>query len=208
MNKALSPNKLTGIKPVFALGIMASPREAGNCDLLLDKALEGAHSAGAVTEKIILNKIVFSGCQACGASGDNGRCIIEDDFQKIFDKVQKADIVIAASPVFFGSLSGQMKIMIDRFQCLWRAKYLLKAISCAKIKHGGFICVQAAKRKDFFENAKMIVTNFFAVIGAEYNGELFYSGLEKKGDVLNTPEFMRKAFELGARLAKIKEEQI
>ena len=108
------------------LGINGSPRIGGNTDILLDKVLEGAKAKGAKTEKVILNTLKFSPCQECENIRDDGTCIIEDDMQPLYKKIEEAEAVILASPIFFGSLSAQTKMMIDRFQCLWRAKYLFK----------------------------------------------------------------------------------
>ena len=108
------------------LGINGSPRIGGNTDILLDKVLEGARSKGADTEKIILNKLKYSGCQECEAVKDDGSCIVQDDMQGVYKKIKATDVFILASPIFFGSLSAQTKMMVDRFQCAWRVKYILK----------------------------------------------------------------------------------
>ena len=179
------------------LGINGSPRIGGNTDILLDIALEGARSKGAKIEKIILNKLKFSLCQECDKVRDDGSCIIEDDMQSIYKKIDEADAIILASPIFFGSISAQTKMMIDRFQCLWRAKYILKTDILQKKKKGAFISVEGSTRKDFFDNAKSIVKNLFATIDAEYSEELFCPGVDEKASVLKHPDFLKKAFELG-----------
>ena len=182
------------------LGINGSPRVGGNTDILLEEALKGASREGARTEKIVLNNLNFSPCQECENARDDGTCIIEDDLQPIYQKINEADVIILASPIFFGSLSAQMKMMIDRFQCLWRAKYLVKK-NVGKKRKGGFISVEASTRKNFFDNAKSIVKNFFAVIDVDYQEELFCSGVSEKGDILKHPNFLKRAFELGRGLS-------
>ncbi|MBU3959057.1 MAG: flavodoxin family protein [Candidatus Omnitrophica bacterium] len=185
------------------LGINGSPRIGGNTDVLLDKALEGARSSGAQTEKIVLNQLRFSPCQECQEIRDDGTCIIEDELQPLYRKIDEADIIILASPIFFGSLSAQAKMMIDRFQCAWRAKYILKKDIFQRQRKGGFISVEATTRKDFFANAKSIVKNFFLTINASYQEELFCSGIDEKGSILKSPDILNKAFELGKRIAAI-----
>ncbi|MFH1584192.1 MAG: flavodoxin family protein [Actinomycetota bacterium] len=186
---------------MFVLGINGSPRIGGNTDILLDKVLEGAKSKGLKTEKISLNKLKFSPCQECENTRDDGVCIIEDDMQIIYKKVKEADAIILASPIFFGSLSAQMKMMIDRFQCIWKAKYIYKKDIFEKGRNGTFISVAASRRRDFFNNAKSIVRNFFKVISVDYKEELFCQGVDEKGEILKHPEFLKKAFELGERIA-------
>jgi len=182
------------------LGINGSPRIGGNTDILLDKAMEGARSKGAETEKIILNKLKFVGCQECENIKDDGSCIVNDDMQGVYKKIKDADVLMLASPIFFGSLSAQTKMMIDRYQCIWRLRYILKKDTGFKKKKGIFISVEGSRRMDFFENAKSIVLNLFAVIDADYTGELFCPGIDGKGDILNHPDCLKKAHELGARI--------
>jgi multimeric flavodoxin WrbA len=182
------------------LGISGSPRIGGNTDILLDKILEGAESKGASTEKVILNTLKFSPCQECENIRDDGTCIVEDDMQPVYKKIEQADVIILGSPIFFGSLSAQTKMMIDRFQCAWRAKYILKKDIFKRRCKGAFISVEASDRKDFFDNAKSIVKNFFATINADYKEELLCSGIDEKGKILKHPDILKKAFELGERI--------
>jgi multimeric flavodoxin WrbA len=188
---------------MFVLGINGSPRIGGNTDILIDKSLGGARLKGAETEKIILNKLKFSPCQECKNTRDDGICIIEDEMQFVYKKVKKADAIILASPIFFGSLSAQMKMMIDRFQCVWKAKYIFKKDLYKRKRIGGFICIQASKKRNFCNNAKVIVKNFFSVIDVIYKEELFCSGIDYKGEILKHPEFLEKSFELGKGITSI-----
>ena len=182
------------------LGISGSPRRKGNTEILLDRILEGSKSKGAEIEKIILNKLKFVPCQECEDIKDDGTCIIEDDMQFVYEKIKHSDALILASPIFFGSLSAQTKMMIDRFQCLWRAKYMLNIdVGYKKIK-GVFVSVEASDRQDFFNNAKAIVKNLFSVINVEYSEELLCTNIDKLGSILKHPRCMEKAFQLGKNI--------
>lgn len=185
---------------MYALGINGSPRIGGNTDMLLDKALLGAKDKGAKIEKIILNNLKMIPCQECEKVKDDGTCKIEDDFQGLYTKIKKADALILASPIFFGSLSAQTKIMIDRFQCYWRYRHVLKKSVQAGKKPGAFIAVEASKREGFLDNAKSIVKNFFATINVEYKEEVFCQGIDQKGEVLKHPDFLENALEMGKSL--------
>ncbi|OGW76001.1 MAG: hypothetical protein A2Z72_05580 [Omnitrophica bacterium RBG_13_46_9] len=185
---------------MYVLGISGSPRIGGNTDILLDRALEGARIKGAKTEKIILNKLKMSPCQECEDMRDDGTCKVEDDFQKLYGEVKRADGLILASPIFFGSLTAQTKIMVDRFQCYWRYRYILRKGSSEEKIPGAFICVEASKRDDFFDNAKSIVKNLFATAGINYKEELFCPGVDNKAAILKYPDCLDKAFDLGKNL--------
>ena len=182
------------------LGISGSPRKGGNTEALLDKALLGAKSKGAETEKVVLNDLKMVPCQECEKMKDDGTCKVEDDFQALYAKIMKADALILAAPIFFGSLNAQTKIMIDRFQCLWRYKYILKGKPKIKKRPGALILVEASSRESFLENARSVVKNLFATIEVDYKKELFCQGLEGKGDVLKHQDFLEKAVKLGEEL--------
>lgn len=190
---------------MLILGIGGSPRAGGNSDVLLDRALEGAESRGADTDKAVLNTLSFVPCQECDYTPPEGGCAVEDGFQAIYGKVMEADAVILASPIFFGSVSAQTKMMIDRFQCLWIENRRLGNGRPKERRPGAFISVEASDRIDFFANARAIVRNWFATIGVAYRGELFVTGVEEKGAILVRPGELKKAYDLGIILAAAKE---
>jgi multimeric flavodoxin WrbA len=188
---------------VKVLGINGSPRRDGNTQILLDKALEGAASGGAEIERIDLDRLTFGPCreEEYYAVDDRGFSVIEDDMHQVYREVEACDALILASPIFFGGLSAQMKAMIDRFQCVWVSKFMLNRRMFIRRKAGAFISVEASNREDFFQNAKAIIRNFFALINVRYTGELFCPGMEEKGAVLASPEKIERAVTLGVNLA-------
>ncbi len=182
------------------LGILGSPRRGGNAEELLDKALEGAKAAGASCEKICLNELSIRPCQECGGCDLTGECVIRDDMDAVYGKVDSADGIILASPIFFGELTAQTKAMIDRFQARWVKKYRLKKPSGVP-KKGAFLCVSAWRKDDFFENAKKIVKIFFVVLDITYIGDVWCPGVARKGSINEHPDMLGKAFDLGKAAA-------
>ena len=96
-----------------------SPRKTWNTATLLQKALEGAASQGAATKLVHLYDVDFKGCKSCfgcktkgGAS--YGRCAIKDDLTPILRDVEKADAILLGSPIYFGTVSGEMKSFMER----------------------------------------------------------------------------------------------
>ena len=182
------------------LGILGSPRRGGNAERLLDKALEGALVCGASIDKVSLNELTVRPCQECGGCDDTGKCVIADDMGAIYCKVDEADVVILASPIFFGELTAQTKAMIDRFQCRWVKKYRLKNTP-ASGKKGAFLCVSAWHKEEFFENAKRIAKIFFVVLDIAYAGDVWCQGISAKGDIEKHPDSLTAAFKLGKELS-------
>jgi multimeric flavodoxin WrbA len=182
------------------LGILGSPRRGGNSEILLEKALEGARSSGLDTEKIALNELRFSPCQECGGCAKSGICVIKDDMQLIYKKLDQAQAVILATPIFFGSLPAQVKAMIDRYQCRWVAKYVLGKKATEPAKRGLLILVGATDRSSFFKNAESIVKNFFAVLDIEFAGNLYCPNVDEKAKILQSPQCLERAIELGKEI--------
>jgi multimeric flavodoxin WrbA len=184
------------------LGISGSPRRSGNTELLLDRALEGAREQGAETEKIILNELSFLPCQECGDCDETGVCPITDDMQPLYGKLEESDALIIASPIFFGSLTAQTKMFIDRCQCYWVSKYILKRPrNKVKPRSGLFLCVCSSNREDYFRDSEKLMKMFFASLDISYVGALFYPGINGKGEILSHPTALSDAFNAGRSLA-------
>lgn len=126
---------------VKVMGIVGSPRIKGNTTYLIKKALESAESSGAETELIHLGKLDISPCNACNICKDTGKCSINDDMDFLMEKIMDIDGLIIGSPVYFGNVSAQTKIFMDRSRPL-RANFALKdtvggAISVGASRNGG-----------------------------------------------------------------------
>ena len=103
------------------LAINGSPRKTWNTATLLKKSLEGAASRGAETELVHLYDLNFSGCVSCFAckttGGESyGRCAVKDDLAPILKKIPETDVLILGSPIYFGSVTGEMQSFLERLQ--------------------------------------------------------------------------------------------
>jgi multimeric flavodoxin WrbA len=190
-------------KAMKVLGLFGSPRRGGNTELLLEEALKGAEMAGAEIERLHLTDFTITPCKECHGCDQTGQCVILDDMQKIYPKLLEADVIILASPIFFYSITGWAKALVDRCQALWSKKYLLKDPSLGKEgkrRKGFFISVAGTKGKRVFEGAILTAKYFFDVLNAEYVGELVFKEIDARADILKHPEALRQAFEAGRRL--------
>jgi multimeric flavodoxin WrbA len=101
------------------VGINGSPRKKWNTATLLGKALEGAASQGTETETFNLYDLTYRGCVSCFAcktkNGKSyGRCAVKDDLTPILKKVEEVDAIILASPIYFGTVTGEMRSFMER----------------------------------------------------------------------------------------------
>ena len=183
------------------LGIMGSPRLKGNTDLLLEEALKGAQSRQAEVEKLIVDKMKITPCKEYYACLKDGNCVMRDDMDTIIPKLIEVDGIIVASPMFFYGVTAQLKALIDRCQALWVRRNILKTIPDSN-KRGVFIGVGATKGKQLFDGSVLVIKYFFQAFGAEYVDELLVRGVDKRGEIKEHPDLLKKAFELGERLAQ------
>lgn len=101
------------------IAINGSPRKKWNTATLLNKALEGAASNGAETEIIHLYDLNYKGCISCFSCKKKGgksygKCAVIDDLSQILERIRSIDALILGSPIYFGTITGQMKSFIER----------------------------------------------------------------------------------------------
>ena len=99
--------------------INGSPRKNWNTAMLLDHALQGAASQGAETELIHLYDLNFKGCTSCFScklkdGKSYGKCAMRDDLTPVFEKLADADAFILGSPIYFGTVTGEMRSFMER----------------------------------------------------------------------------------------------
>jgi multimeric flavodoxin WrbA len=97
------------------VAVLGSPRPHGNSSTLARAFLKAAGERGAEVAEYLLNQMNFQGCQGCGSCKTKSQtCILEDDLTPVLQAIRDADLLVLASPVYFGDLSGQMKCFFDR----------------------------------------------------------------------------------------------
>ena len=181
----------------FVLGLAGSPRRGGNTDLLLDAALEGAREAGAEVRKVSVGELTVRPCTACGRCADGVRCIIDDDMTGIYELIDRADVILVASPVHFDGVSAQMKALIDRCQLFWQRKYVLKRPGKQRV--GAFLSAAARIRTDF-TCPEATVRAFLLTVNARPVRTLAYAGFEEAGSIVDHPSALCDARDLGREL--------
>jgi multimeric flavodoxin WrbA len=186
------------------LAIYGSPRRKGNTTVLLDQAAQGAVDAGAEVEKIVLRDLKISPCLEIYGCKETGRCVIQDDFQKVHDQLLSCRALILASPIFFYTVSAHTKILMDRCQSLWVKRYWIDKVPYGQWnpkRKGLFISVGATRGKKLFDGTLLTVKYFFDILDAELWKALLYRELDFEGDVLKHPEYLQEVYETGRELA-------
>ena len=123
---------MINIKKVLILE--GSPRRSGNSTILSDEFARGAEEAGCCVEKLRVAGKKISGCLGCNACYRNGGvCSQRDDMEEVRNKMLAADVIVLASPIYFYSMTSQMKAVIDRTYAFYQqleGKTFYFIISC------------------------------------------------------------------------------
>ena len=97
-----------------------SPRKTGNTSALVKAFTEGAESVGNTVTEFFLDKMDIHGCKGCfgGHSSKEYPCVQKDDMAQIYPAVKECDVVVLASPLYYWTLSGQLRTAFDRLFAL------------------------------------------------------------------------------------------
>lgn len=181
------------------LVLLGSPRRKGNSAILAEKIAAGAKAAGAAVETLYLHGLSIAPCKACMACQKPGSkgCSIDDDMQPIYRKMLEADAWVLASPVYWFTMSAQLKLWMDRCFALpayAKDPFAGKRIALA-LAYGG---------EDPFDsgcvNALRTFQDAYRYAGAEIAGMVYGSAMGA-GDIKADRALMKEARELGRTLA-------
>ena len=183
------PTKKTAKKIKNVLIISASFRPNSNSHALCQEVAKGVKAAGNKAEVIRLKDKKIGFCTGCYACQKLGKCVIQDDANAIVEKICRADAVVFGTPVYYFSISGQLKALFDRCVAKWpepngKPYYLVATMAenmnwdLVKAPLQGFV--------DCFDGAKI-------------KGFLKAGGVYEPGAVKKT-KFMKMAFDLGRRI--------
>jgi len=174
---------------MFVLGLQGSPRKNGNTDYLLSLFMQEARRLGAKTDIIQVGQKNIVPCKEYTVCEKKGYCPIEDDMtHEIYPLLRRADVIVAATPIFFYNAPAQLKALIDRSQTLWARRYKLKLEDPARKWRKGFLlALGATKGERLFEGVTLTAKYFFDAVGATFVGSLTYRGVEKRGDMKKHP---------------------
>lgn len=169
--------------------LVGSMRKEGNTDLLAQAFAEGARENNSVEMVSVADYKVNPciGCNSCFTREGN-KCFQKDDMDGIYEKLKMADIVVAASPVYFYGISAELKAVIDRLHTPMRNEFPIKKLA--------LLLVGAAKLPELFDAIKLqyqLVLNFFHLEDA---GMVLVRGVKDKGDIRGNAA-LKEAYDLG-----------
>ena len=169
--------------------ISSSPRKGGNSETLAASFAKGAEETGHKVETVYLREKKYGFCKGCLACLKVGHCVINDDAVEIAARMHDADVLVFATPVYYYSVSGQLKTMLDRANPLFDSDYAFtKAYLLATAAEDGEETVEGTVKAvqgwvDCFERCELA-------------GTVFAGGVNDVGDIAGHPA-LEKAYQMG-----------
>jgi len=190
----------TGQRNVIAFN--GSPRKRGNTETLLDAALEGVRSTGANAISFAVGNLQVIPCQNCGYCSRHGACRLadKDDMGQVYRSIDTATRFLTASPVYFATVSAQLKTLIDRCQVFWSRKFVLEEKPRVPDRKGILLAVGGFDHRGFWPCTQKVVRTWYVCCDVNYLGGLFYHKIDARGDIARHPTALEEAFEAGKRL--------
>ena len=178
--------------------LLGSPRKKGNSALLAREIAAGAKAAGASVESLFLHGLKIAPCSACEACHQPGAtgCVIRDDMQQVYPKLKAADAIVYASPIYWFTVSAQLKLAMDR--CYAMISPTGHALAGKRIglafAYGG---------EDPYDsgctNAIRMFQDAFGFVGSPIVG-MVYGSAGAAGDIQSNKKAMTEADDLGRKL--------
>ena len=157
--------------------------------MLADEFMRGALEAGNQAEKITLYDKELNFCRGCLACQKIGRCVIRDDAAAIIEKMQKAEVIAFATPIYFYEMCGQMKTLLDRSNPLFPAEYAFRDIY--------FLSAAAEDEADTDSRAISGLEGWIACFDkARLAGTVFGGGADVVGAIKGNPA-LAQAYAMG-----------
>ena len=171
--------------------ISGSPRKGGNTELLAEAFAKGASKHHQV-EIVSVRDYKVNPCLGCNACfKTNGICAQKDDMSPIYEKMNQADMLVIASPVYFYGISAQLKAVIDRFHNPIRDTFHIKKMA--------LLLVGAATLPELFDAILAEYNLCLRFFGIEDAGKVLVRGVKDKGDIMGT-SFLEDAYQLGSSI--------
>ena len=187
-----------------AICIIGSPKENGSTAFLVDIIIDGMKSKNIDVSRFVLDKMNIHFCTGCVKCEVDRVCVQKDDMTALIDEIMHSDIILLASPSYWGDVTGQMKVFIDRSLPLCNAKTGATPVPPGKVG----ISVALRAGSSVSENQHIIDTfeHYFGHLGIKPIAQLTVENVGKLPDLKAINSKLEEAYNLGCSL--INETQI
>ncbi len=183
-----------------ALCIIGSPRKNGSTATVVDKMIEGLVEKGVDVKRYGLGALDINYCRGCHVCEETGLCVQRDDMDLVLRDLFAADVVLVASPSYWGDVSGQLKVFIDRCTPLCNAKTGETAVPPGKI--GVAVAVRAGSGVAENQHIVDTIAHFFGHLGIELVQSYTLERVEHPADLEGRVDEMQELYKLGLDISE------
>ena len=158
--------------------LSGSPRKGGNTDILVEAFGEKAKAAGHALRIYRVASMTIHPCLGCDGCNPDGVCVQKDDMAEISEAIRGADVLLFASPIYWFSVSAQLKAVIDRLYST--------AFSGSSVKKAALLLNSGSP--DVFTPAVEMYREIIAYLGWEDAGILLIPDMAEKGSMRTAPQ--------------------
>lgn len=169
--------------------VTSSPRKNGNSEVLAKKFAEGAVAAGNEVKFVAVRDIDLKFCTGCLYCNSHDRCILNDGMNALYADFQNADVLVFATPIYYYSVCGQLKTLLDRLNPLF--------VRDNKFKHVYLLATAADTEESAMDGAVIDIQGWIdCFVGVSLKGVIRGVGVTEKGEI-NDTEFPEQAYNMG-----------
>ena len=118
--------------------INGSPHKDGSTNRALTEVCKTLNQEGIETEIVQVGHLSIRGCIGCGSCYETGKCVFDDEVNKIAKKFEEADGLVIGSPVYYSSPNGTLISLLDRlFYSTYFNKMMKVGASVVSCRRGG-----------------------------------------------------------------------
>lgn len=183
-----------------AVVLHGSPRKNGETIRITESFIRGLEDSGCRVEFIDACRIRVKPCIGCLCCEKNGECVIRDDMDNIYKIIEESDIVVLSSPVYFASVTAQLKSVIDRCQTLFSRRYIIKRKS--KKKDGYLIFTAGGKNEKMIDAMELLGKFFMLSCNGSIKESIYALGTDEV-PVQDRADIIKRAYETGLKAGGI-----
>ena len=172
--------------------VTSSPRKNGNSEILAQKFAEGAKSAGNQSNIIAVRNIDLKFCTGCLYCNTHDKCVLNDGMNALYESFQNSDVLVFATPIYYYSVCGQLKTLLDRLNPLFVRKNKFKDV---------YLLATAADDDDSaMDGAVKDIQGWISCFdGVTLKGVIRGIAVTDKGEINNTA-YPKQAYEMGKNI--------
>ncbi len=181
--------------------INGSPRVGGNTSLAVDEIVKTLAAEGVDSEVVQIGNKDIRGCIACGSCGKTGKCVFDDDVNRIAEKFREADGLVLASPVYYASANATLIACLDRLFYSSDFDKSMKVGACVVVARRGGCSATFDELNKYFtiSNMPVVSSQYWNSVhgGGKGQAEQDLEGLQTMRTLARNMAFLIKSIALG-----------